>query len=141
MSRFRKSVLMQLAAMLAMVVQLCVVSFHHHTTLGGHGFAHGHEVHAALAENVQTGDVHDVQHGHDDFDDSDHGPDRGTHHDCETCVLKSAVSGQLMPEGHLALMAPVRTGKRQLTATSETRKPNNRHRYHARAPPSQAALS
>lgn len=148
MFRFRTSRVMPLAAMLAMVVELCVVAFHHHEVLGTEGRAHGHGVHAALAVTDKAGHAHhdhhashDLGHDHGALDDTHHGPEDDSDHDCDSCILKSAVSGQLMPVGVATLLAPVLTGKRQLAASKETPRLKIALRYHARAPPSQAAIS
>ena len=138
MSRFRKSIVMPLAAMLGMVVQLGVVAFHHHETLGTHGAGHGHEVHTAL--ELADHATHD-HHDHDVPGDTHHSPDDSDDHDCETCVLKSAVSSQLVPVSVATLLAPVQTGKRQLAVSKEVPRLKIVLRYHARAPPSQAAFS
>ena len=139
MSGLRHSKLTRIITLFALVLQLGVVAYHHHGDDTAAGKVAAHEYHAHFGHDA-AGPVA-ADHDHPASGEHHHDPLDGEHSDCGLCVLKTAVSGQLIPDGVAMLFAPVQTGERQLVASKETPKLRIALRYHARAPPSEAALS
>lgn len=142
------SKLMHLATIVAMVVQLGVVAFHHHEVLGAHGASGAHEVHAALSVTDYAGlDRHhddDDHHNHEDHDahgDQHHGPDDSDDHLCDLCLFKTALSKTLVPQASVAVIG-TRTPTKLIYVLQDTRGHGERtDLYQARAPPLQAVHS
>lgn len=137
--------IVRLLTILAMVVQLGVVAWHHHPdeVLGAsNAQAVGADV-AHYASGAHA--VHD--HGHDhDAGESHHGDDHhhpidGEPHDCDLCLVKTGVTGALLAQESVELWAAAPSKKRYSADRDTIFRDDISERYRARAPPLQATVS
>lgn len=144
-SRWPAKTFLHVITILAMVVQLGVVAYHHHSheELGEH---------SALAWSVGEVERHrDAHAGHDHHHDhgiveghhdgNHHDPIEGDHQDCDLCLFKTNVSSALLAHASAGLWNAAPVSKLRFAKRDRFYRDVSSQRYQARAPPAGLLIS
>lgn len=137
MSGLRHSKFTRIATLLALLLQLGVIAFHHHDTLESHvqlhSESHWHHAHADTDHDEHESEHASDEHGHEDPADD--------HDECDLCALKTTAAGPLVL-GTVDWTIIVEQSTEFVFALTQIHRVSSIYeRYQPRAPPLQAAVS